>query len=105
MGDQHGIRRGTTPLHVFRINVPTDQLEQIEITYAQHGAVKIIRTLDSCELDADAIKVLLSQEDTFKLSCDSPVGIQLRIKKTDGCVPCSEVFEIPVLPCQSKEVL
>jgi hypothetical protein len=105
MGDQHGIRRGTTPMHIFRINVPIDQLTQVEIIYAQHGGVKIRRTQDECELGDDAINVLLTQEDTFKLSCDSPVGIQVRIKKKDGSVPCSDVFEIPVLPCLSREVL
>ena len=100
-----GIRRGTTPSHAFRIGIDTETLDKIEITYAQRGDVKITKTEDDAVISENRIAVSLTQEETFRLSCDVPVSIHVRVKRSDGYVPDTEPIHVPVLPCQSDTVL
>lgn len=99
--------RGTTPTHTFTITSGLDAsvIRNLKITYSQRGKVVLEKTKADATLDGSAIKVRLTQEDTFKFDCTALVEIQIRVLTTDGTVSATDPMQVSVNRCLDDEVL
>lgn len=96
---------GTTPTHTFTLPIDTNILSKVRVNYSQNGKIIINKTEADCGLQGNNVTVKLSQDDTFKISENSLVEIQIRVKTLGGDV----IKSIPerVMPgiCLDDEVL
>jgi hypothetical protein len=97
--------RGTTPTHMFNIPFDTSLVDEVKVTYAQDDDIILTKGTSDCVLDGSAIKVTLSQEDTFKFDCKKRAQVQLRILTKSGEALASVVEHIGVAKCLDTEVL
>lgn len=96
---------GTTPTHTFTLPIDTNILEKVRVIYSQNREVLIKKTEADCKLRGNTVIVKLNQEDTFKISRDFLVEIQLRVKTKDGDVMKSIPERVMPGICLDSEVL
>lgn len=97
--------QGTTPTHEFILPFDAATVREVRVTYKQNGATVLEKTETDCTKDGNSIKVVLTQEETFKFDPKYNVEIQLRVLTADGVamtsqpekVRCSEAFNTEVL--------
>lgn len=71
--------RGTTPTLTFTADMDCEQLDKLDISFAQHDKVVLSKGLADCVIDGNEITVHLTEEDTLLFdSRKNPVQIQLR---------------------------
>ena len=99
------MRKGTTPTHIFTLDVDTSNLTDLRILYAQEEALVLEKTLTDCVLEDDAVSVTLTEDETFLFAPGIPVKIQVRIRLDDGSVLTSDLITIPVKRCLKEEKL
>lgn len=99
------MRIGTTPIHTFNLPIDTENIKELEITYAQDGEIKLQKTKDDCECEGTVVTLQLTQEDTFKFHHRDYVRLQIRSKLNDGNVLESDIYEVDPKECLSKEIL
>ena len=80
-------------------------MNEVKVTYAQEEEIVLIKGTSDCVLDATAIKVTLSQKDTFLFDSEKSVQVQLRILTKSGEALASVVEHIGVAKCLDNEVL
>lgn len=97
--------RGTTPTHTFNIPFDTSLVSGVKITYAQNEEVVLEKHTADCVLDAQTIKVTLTQEDTFLFDCKQAVEVQIRVLTVGGNALTSVTEKIGVSKCLDNEVL
>jgi hypothetical protein len=97
--------RGTTPTHTFNIPFDTSLVDEVKITYAQEDEIILTKGTTDCTLENNAIKVTLSQEDTFKFDHAKAVQIQIRILTVGGEALASVIEKVGVSKCLDNEVL
>lgn len=104
------MRRGTTPVHVFSVDIGLENLEQVYVTYQQNDETIIEKDINDVTIDTEekTIKVQLTQEDTLKFSSgvwdrlhsnefrNNKVKIQIRLKFTNGNAPASNIITTTV---------
>ena len=103
--------RGTTPTHVFNVDIPLDNIAVLYVTYKQGKDIVLEKTLDDVEINAEekTISVTLSQEDTLKFKNtnfswlnpnqnkkDMMIQCQLRIKYNDDSALASNIMLLDV---------
>lgn len=89
------MRRGTTPSHVFNVDVDLTEAT-IFLTYCQGGKTVLEKTNEDLDITADSITVYLSQEDTLKFKDGVPVEIQLRYVTPSGKADASNIMLVGV---------
>lgn len=97
--------RGTTPTHIFALPFSLELVKTLEITYAQCGKIVLQKGLADCEIEGNAVRLDLTQEETFKLSESMYVDIQLRVLTQQDDALASRIMRVRVEDCLSKEVL
>lgn len=97
--------RGTTPTHTFKLPFDSSLVAKAMVIYAQNGVEVFRKELPECQMEGDEISCHLTQEDTFKLQCETNVEIQLRILTTDGNAMATFPRYIGVDKCLNDEVL
>lgn len=86
--------RGTTPELRFELPFDASEIDDGFITIAQRGRPNMDVPIARCEVDGDALVLLLTQEETLRLRPMMAV-IQLRVKMGDR-VLASEMIEVDV---------
>ena len=100
------VTRGTTPKHEFELPFPASFVKDLRITYSQKGNVIFSRTLDDCQLVDNILSIQLTQEDTFQLSHNKLLEIEIRALLIDGqVVSGGEPIKLKVIDTINNEVL
>ena len=97
--------RGTTPTHIFNLQIETETIKKVRVTYAQNDRILVEKTENDVTLTPTAIKLTLKQEDTLKFAANMPVQIQLKVLTSGDVVLASPVKTIPVRVILNEEVL
>lgn len=84
--------RGTTPTHIFNVNVDLTDADVIYITYKQSDSIVVEKEKSDCTITADSVSVTLSQEDTLKFNT-AAVEIQIRARFPDGSAIASNIMQ------------
>lgn len=87
--------RGTTPTHIFNVNVDLSEAEVIYITYKQSESIVVEKEKADCTVSGETISVKLTQEDTLKFNT-APVEIQIRARFPDGSAIASNIMQTTV---------
>lgn len=95
--------RGSTPTHTFRVPFDTSTIDELHLIYSTNGKVRVRKTKEDCILKDNTIEVMLTQDDTLKLT-EAFVNIQLRVVR-DGVVFSSRALAVPVGKCLEDEVI
>ena len=98
------MRRGTTPTHIFSLPFDADLCQEIRIIYAQDGTIKLIKEKNDLKLEANQLKVKLTQEETFLFNERDMVELQIRVKTEDN-VFASDIFKVRAKRLLEDEVL
>lgn len=96
--------QGTTPSHIFRLPISINLVKDIKITYIQDKEIKFKKTLSDVFTRDNVIYVELTQEETFSLSHESRLRIELRVETQDNKVFGRVFKNIPVEELIDKEV-
>ena len=86
------IRKGTTPTHIFSVDIDLSQAVVLYITYKQNNKTIIEKTLDDCEITQTEVAVKLTQSESLKFEMVSPIEIQIRAKFVDGTAVASNII-------------
>ena len=78
------MKRGTTPEHIFTIPIDAEEIKVIKVTYAQNNVPVITKRTEDVDVEANQVKVKLTQEDTMALDSKLPCYIQVRIVTLAG---------------------
>lgn len=97
--------RGTTPTHTFTLPFDAALVKSCRIIYAQRDVKVICKETDNCTINGKTISTTLSQEETLRFSCDTPVQIQMRVLTKDGTAMKTPVYIKHVRECLDDEVL
>lgn len=97
--------RGTTPKHTFHLPICTENIESVRVTYAQNGAVVLVKNTADCEVGDMTVSVKLTQEDTLNFDANKTVKIQLRVLTKSGDALSTLPYEVPAYECLDGEVL
>lgn len=84
--------RGTTPTLEFTLPFETSLLAEVWITLSQNRANVLDKKLVDCECKGCVLALRLSQEETLRLSQESRVEIQLRVKTRSGEALASDII-------------
>lgn len=97
--------RATTPTHVFELPFEANLVKTIQITYQQEGKTILQKTEADCTITENAIRAVLTQEETLKFDAGKWVYIQLRIVTAGGQVMASQIEKRLPKACLDEEVL
>lgn len=86
------MRRGTTPTHVFNVDIDLTDAVEMYITYKQGTEIKIERELEDIEVTENTLTVKLTQEETLSFNDDNNVLIQIRAKYEDETAVASNII-------------
>lgn len=95
------MRRGTTPINTFEVDVDLSGAEVLFITYRQQGRVVCEKTIEDItftpktEQEPDKVSVQLTQLDTLKMRHGN-VEIQIRARYPTGEAIASQIMVVPV---------
>lgn len=87
-----GIPRGTTPTHIFEVDVDLTSAVVMYISYKQFDKVVLEKTLEDITVTATQLTVRLTQEETL-LFKDGLVEIQIRARLADDSALKSDVIK------------
>lgn len=88
------MRRGTTPIYNFAINVDLTQAT-VFVTFTQKTVV-VEKTGEALTISPYNIAVQLTQEDTLSFTAGKPVKCQIRYITADGYADASDIYEMEV---------
>ena len=73
------MRRGTTPKLIFTADMDCEQIDKLDVSFAQRDEVVLSKGLADCTVSGNTVTVRLTEEDTLLFdSRKNPVRIQLR---------------------------
>lgn len=84
--------RGTTPSHVFIVDIDLTTAEVLYITYEQDGHEVLEKDINSVDIETDRVTVKLTQEETLSLKAQKNVEIQIRARYPDGTAVASNII-------------
>lgn len=90
------MRRGTTPTHIFEVDVDLTEAEAIYITYRQVEDVILEKTIEDMTIEPETITLSLSQAETLAFRVPLAVSIQIRAKFPDGTAIASNIIHTDV---------
>lgn len=90
------IRKGTTPTHIFNVNIDTEDIASVKVLYAQDGKLVLKKDTDSVKIENGKIMLTLTQEDTLLFDYRKPAQIQLRILTNSGTALASGIIPVSV---------
>ena len=103
------MRRGTTPTLVLEMpsEIPVKDLLELVLSIQQKNKGVIEKRLFDMTADetANALEVVLTQEETLLLQDSRVADVQVKVKFTDGSVIASEVIRVPVSEILNEEVI
>lgn len=90
--------QGTTPTHKFIIDIATDLISKLRISYEQNGKIVLFKEKEDCVLSGKSITTNLTQEETIKFDAPGNVRIQLHalVEKNDGSMETKSLVSSPV---------
>lgn len=97
--------RGTTPTHTFEVDIDTNLIKTVKITYYQNDVEILVKRTEDCTVGAGIIQTKLSQEDTFLFNGNMPVMIYVRVLTINGDALITEPVVAAVRQCLDDEVL
>lgn len=97
--------RGTTPTHIFKINIDPDIIKDVHIIYAQNDEILIEKSTKDCNIEKDSICVRLSQEESLLFDCKKVVQIQIAVLTHQGDCMKSKIINVGVDKCLKGEVI
>ena len=97
--------KGTTPTHTFEVDIDTDSIKEVKVTYSQQDKVIVEKRTEECDITQGKIQTKLTQEETFKFDHLVLVYAQLRILTINGDVLATDLIMLPVSKCLDEEVL
>lgn len=89
------------------IKTPIDPAEYSEIlvTFSQDNKQLVVKRKAELTLQADAVKVQLTQQETSQFTAPGTALLQLRAYKSEYDAPGSRMWAIPVYPTSNEEIL
>lgn len=97
--------KGTTPTHIFHVDIDVSVIKEVKITYSQKNNVILTKRTEDCTIEDGMISTRLSQEDTFMFEPNSHVTIQVRVLTLGGDALTSNLMMRTVGMCLDDEVL
>lgn len=86
------MRRGTTPINTFDVDIDFRQASAIYITYAQGGRTVIEKEISDITVEENTLSVQLTQQETLALG-KGEVEIQIRAKFPEGLAVASNIIK------------
>lgn len=72
--------RGTTPTLTFELPFDCEDIDIINISFAQHDNVVLEKDLYDCNIEGNTINVTLTEDDTLKFdSAETYAEVQIRV--------------------------
>ena len=99
------MRRGTTPTHIFTVDIDLTDASAVFITYSQLREVVLEKGMDDLTITPEEISVKLTQEDTIAFHDEYDVEIQIAAKFEDGSVIRSQIIRTDVQRILKDEVI
>ena len=90
------VKRGSTPVHIFKTSIDLTEAVEIYITYTQAGHTIVEKSLSDCTVTAEQIEVRLTQEETLKFDARYSIKIQVRAKYADETAIVSNIIKTDV---------
>ena len=90
------MRRGTTPLQHFDVNIDLTGAEVVYVTYTQNCRVIVEREKPDIEITPTTLEFRLTQEETLRFDANMGVLIQIRARFPDGTAPASNEIKAKV---------
>lgn len=97
--------RGTTPTHTFNIPFDVSLIDKVRVTYSQCDRVVLMKSMEDCRFEGNAIVLKLSQDDTLLFDELKVVRIQLSVLTMGGDCLKSDIESVSVGECLDDEVL
>lgn len=76
--------RGTTPTHYFTAPCSDENIEKVNVLYAQDDKLLFKKITEDCKIDGSIITVQLTREETLKFNHKKPAQVQAVILTTSG---------------------
>lgn len=89
------MRRGTTPRHIFTVDLDLTQASEVYLTYEQ-GCYKLEKTKDDLTITPEEVSLTLTQEETLAFREKNKIYIQFRVKFPDGAAFASNIIETTI---------
>ena len=86
------MRRGTTPTHIFNVDIDLTGADEIYLTYKQGSKVIVEFDRSNIEVEEDKLTVKLTQEETLLFKLTPQVRIQIRAKFPSGLAVASNII-------------
>lgn len=99
------MREGTTPTHTFEVDINTNTIKEVKITYKQNGKLLFFKKKKDCTIENGVIKTKLTQEETLLFNPEYCVDMQVKILSNGGDVATSDKITRGVEECLDDEVL
>lgn len=87
--------RGTTPTLTFTSDMDLNQVDKLEISFAQKEKVVFSKGFNDCNIDKNTISVTLEEEETLLFNNIDHIEIQLRIGIGESRL-VSDIIVVPV---------
>lgn len=97
--------RGTTPTHMFEVDIDTELIKEVKIIYSHNDREILVKRAKDCTIANGIIQTRLSQDDTFLFENNILVTIQLRVLTFGGDALTSDPIVLAVKECLDDEVL
>ena len=100
--------KGTTPALRFVLPIDTATLKAAEVMvrYVDNNKeITIVKTLDECEVTANTITAMLTQEETLQIPAPSNVEVQLRVLTLDDVALATEIQKVSVKRLLKEDVI
>lgn len=96
---------GTTPTHTWTLPFDASLVAEARAIYKQSGEEILRKETEHFAMDGQKLSVTLSQEETFRFDCRTPVKIQLRVRTTSGTVLKTVPLTKTPTECLDREVI
>ena len=98
------MKRFSTPVHYFHMEIDVSTIERIRITYAQNGKTVLQKEDDEISWVDNVAVVKLTQRETAMFSRNNSVEIQVRVLTANGDSLFSEIRRISCEKVLDEEV-
>lgn len=103
------MRKGITSTIIFTLpsEISVSELVEARITVQQRNTVCANHSLSELEMDVEnnALKLQLSQEEALRLTADRKAEVQLKIKVRGGAVLATDIHRVDVRDILNEEVI
>ena len=97
--------QGTTPTHKFNLDISTDLIEEMRVTYEQNGKVVLEKETEDITMEGSSAEVKLTQEETMLFDAPASARIQLHVRTNGDEALVARPIPVPVhILLNKKEV-